>query len=219
MTTYVIQFSHWFSSPPIVESRRTTLPPGFLVQEDHIMNPELLSGIAPATKYIQNPKHPLDPLTAAEIIQISTLLKTQGPGTKHSLHFKTIGITEPPKSTLRAFLSSERNGLKPAILPRRASALFYVRGTSDLFLAGIDLSANCLDKIEQLDSRIHAQVDVDEAIEMRELCLQHPKVLEAIEKLNIPNDLKIVCDPWPYGRDHGEEFPRLCQARYLPPYN
>jgi primary-amine oxidase len=178
------------------------------------MNPEPVSRLVPVTIPLQSQKHPLDPLTAAEIIQISTLLKTQGPGKEHGLHYKAIGIIEPPKSTIRAFLSSERDGLKPTTLPRRASALFYHRGTSDLFLAEIDLGSNCIDKIEQLESRIHAQADIDEIVAIRDLCLEHPKVLEAIRKFKIPEDLTVVCDTWPYGRDHGEEFPRSVQVRH-----
>lgn len=178
------------------------------------MNPEPVSRIASATTPLQTQKHPLDPLTAAEIGQVSTLLKTQGPGKEYGIHFKAIGIIEPPKSKLRAFLSAERDGLKPTPLPRRASSLFYHRGTSDLFLAEVDLSINKIDTIKQLESRIHAQADIDEAVMMRDLCLQDAKVLEAIEKFNIPGDLTVVCDTWPYGRDHGEEFPRSVQARY-----
>jgi primary-amine oxidase len=177
------------------------------------MNPEPVSRIASTTKALQSPKHPLDPLTAAEIIQVSSLLKSQEPGKKHGLHFKAIGIIEPPKRELRAFLSAERKGLNPTLLPRRASALFYHRGTSDIFLAEVDLGVNRVDKIEQLESRVHAQADIDEAVMMRDLCLQHPKILEAIRKFKIPENLTVVCDTWPYGRDHGEECPRLVQAR------
>jgi primary-amine oxidase len=162
---------------------------------------------------VQTQKHPLDPLTSAEIIQVSTLLKTQGPGKEYGVHFKTMGIIEPPKAKLRAFLSSERSGLKPTPLPRRASSLFYHRGTSDLFLAEIDLGLNRIEKIQQLESRIHAQADIDEAVMMRDVCLQHPKVLEALKKFKIPEDLTVACDTWPYGRDHGGEFPRSIQVR------
>ena len=174
------------------------------------MNPESASRIASAKILLESQKHPLDPLTAAEIIQTASLIKTQGPG--NGVHFKAIGIIGPPKSELRSFLSAERGGLKPTPLPRRASALFYHRGTSDLFLAVVDLSLNRIDKVERLESRVHAQADIDEAIMMRDICLQHPKILEAIKKFKIPADLTVVCDTWPYGRDHGEEFPRSIQV-------
>jgi Cu2+-containing amine oxidase len=45
------------------------------------------------------PKHPLDPITAAGIVQVSTLLKAHSPNEK--LHFKIITIIEPPKYQLR----------------------------------------------------------------------------------------------------------------------
>lgn len=124
------------------------------------------------------------------------------------------GIIEPPKATLRAFLLSERQGIDSTPLPRCASALFYHRGTSDLFLAEVNLSSNHIEKIEQLESRIHTQADIDEAVTVRDACLQHPKVLDAIKKFKVPEDLTVVCDTWPYGRDHGHEFPRLVQASH-----
>lgn len=178
------------------------------------MNQVVIPRIEPVAISLQTQKHPLDPLTSEEIIQVSALLKTQGPGKEHGLHFKAIGIIEPPKSKLRAFLSTERKGPKPNHLSRRASALFYHRGTSDLFLAEIDLSLNIIDKIDKLASRIHAQADIDEAILMRDLCLQHHTVLETIKKFKIPEDLTVTCDTWPYGRDHGEELSRLVQVKY-----
>jgi primary-amine oxidase len=179
------------------------------------MSQVVVPRIEPVAMSLEAQKHPLDPLTSEEIIQVSALLKTQGAGKEHGLHFKAIGIIEPPKSKLRAFLSAERNGPKPNHLLRRASALFYHRGTSDLFLAEIDLCLNVIDKIDKLASRIHAQADIDEAILMRDLCLQHPTVLEAIKKFKIPEDLTVVCDTWPYGRDHGEEFPRSVQVKFF----
>ena len=180
------------------------------------MNQEAAPQFERAIMSLQAEKHPLDPLTSEEIIQVSSLLKAHGPGKENGLHFKAIGIIEPPKSNLRAFLSAERNGQRPSHLPRRACALFYHRGTADLFLAEVDLGANYIDKVEKLASRIHAQADIDEAVLMRDLCLEHPTVLEAIKKFKIPEDLTVVCDTWPYGRDHGEEFPRLTQVMSFP---
>lgn len=168
-----------------------------------------------AEKPLAVKKHPLDPLTSTEIIQVSTLLKLQGVGKDQGLHFKAISIIEPPKSELRAFLSAERNDLNLTPPARRASALFYHRGTSDLSLAELNLDLNCVENIRKLESRIHAQADNDETILLREACLKHPKVLEAIKRFKLPEDLTVACDNWPYGRDHGNEFPRLVQVRSL----
>jgi len=159
-------------------------------------------------------KQPLDPLTAAEIIQISSLLKAQA--ANQGLHFKYINIIEPPKHELRSFILAERNGDSSHPRPaRRASVLYYHRGTSDLFLAMVNVDLNHVESVQQLESRLHAQADVDEILAMRKLCLQHPRVLEAIKRFKIPDHMKVACDTWPYGRDSEDNHPRYVQVRAL----
>lgn len=139
--------------------------------------------------------HPLDPLKREEVTQISDLVKQHEQG--QNVHFKHIAIIEPPKALLRDYLAKERAGSKDASsLPRRASALYYHRGTSDLFLAFVNLSSQKVEKLEKLDSRYHAQADIDEIIMMRDICLSHPKVLEAVEKLQLPPGSILVADTW-----------------------
>jgi primary-amine oxidase len=162
------------------------------------------------------PKHPLDPITAAEIVQVSTLLKAHSPNEK--LHFKIITIIEPPKYQLRGFLASERNGEAKLTLPRRASALYYFRGTANLFLAEVNVDSNSVESVKKLDPQFHGQNDIDEMMEMRDTCLQDPTVLEEIKKFKLPEDMEVVCDGWPYGRDSEDDLPRYVQVRVLYTY-
>jgi primary-amine oxidase len=161
------------------------------------------------------PKHPLDPLTADEILKVSALLKAHSP--KQSLHFKIITIIEPPKTQLRPFLKAERNGAIKENLPRKASSLYYHRGTADLFLAEVNLDSNSVESVKKLDPQFHGQNDIDESNGLRIACLRHPKVLEEINKFKLPEHLEVVCDPWPYGRDSEKHLPRYVQvsSRYL----
>ncbi|KAG9238006.1 putative copper amine oxidase [Amylocarpus encephaloides] len=159
---------------------------------------------------MSSPKHPLDPLTASEIVQISSLLKDKSPNQK--LHFKVISIAEPPKNLLRNFLIDERNGRSVPPLPRRATALYYLRGMSDMFLSTIDLDRNDVVDVKQMEGHFHGQADVNEILEIREACLKHPKVVEAIEKYKLPGHLKVACDTWPYGRDSDDHHPRYVQC-------
>ncbi|KAI9729382.1 MAG: hypothetical protein M1834_006906 [Cirrosporium novae-zelandiae] len=155
--------------------------------------------------------HPLDPLTASEVIQISTLLKNKE--SQHSLHFKFINIIEPPKKQLVPYLTAERSGSSHRpLLERRANALYYHRGTADLFLAQINLSTKRIEHIELLDKRYHAQGDIDELVVIRDLCLKHPKVLEEIKRFKLPEGTEVVCDTWSYGRDNGDMGHRLIQC-------
>lgn len=156
-------------------------------------------------------KHPLDPLTAAEILQVSSLLKAKSPD--KSLHFKCINITEPPKPSLRPFLRAEREGTAAASLARKASALYYHRGTSDLFLAEVNLTSNSITKVEKLGAGLHGQNDIDEIIELREACLKDPKVVAEIKRLGLPGGMQVVADTWPYGRDTEDNHPRYIQVR------
>lgn len=156
------------------------------------------------------PKHPLDPLAPAEITQISTLLKDLSPD--RSLHFKIISITELPKAQLRAYLKAERSGTSLPPLPRRASALYYHRGTANLFKATVNVDANTVEHVEKLPSHFHGQADGNEILEMRDACLAHPKVRERIEQYKLPSHLKVVCDTWPYGRDSEDHLPRYVQV-------
>ncbi|KAH9216417.1 putative copper amine oxidase [Leptodontidium sp. 2 PMI_412] len=155
-------------------------------------------------------KHPLDPLNAAEITQVSTLLKAKYPDQR--LHFKIITIFEPPKAKLRPFLKAERNGGTSSPLPRIASALFYHRGTPNLFLAEVNVRSGEIEKIEKLDPGLHGQNDMDEVIELRDACLKDPKVLDEIKKFKLPPHMDVVCDTWPYGRDSEDNLPRYIQC-------
>ncbi|KZF19168.1 hypothetical protein L228DRAFT_215185 [Xylona heveae TC161] len=154
--------------------------------------------------------HPLDPLAAVETIQAAQLLK--GHATGSSLHFKYITIAEPPKNVLRAYLAAERTGKADLPhIPRRASALYYLRGTAELYLAKVNLDDETVDSVEKLPEFFHAQADIDELIVMKDACLQHPRVRAEIERFRLPKGTTVVCDLWPYGRDTGGTSRRMIQ--------
>jgi primary-amine oxidase len=157
-------------------------------------------------------KHPLDPLTAEEILQVSVLLKASNP--RKSLHFKIITILEPPKAQLRPFLIAERNGILKTRIPRKASSLYYHLGTTDLFLAKVNLDSHSVESIKKLAPELHGQNDMDESMALRDACLSHPKVLAEIKKFRLPEHLEVACDPWPYGRDSDKNMPRYVQVSF-----
>ncbi|KAH7176895.1 copper amine oxidase [Dactylonectria macrodidyma] len=159
--------------------------------------------------------HPLDPLTPGEIIAAAKLVRSRNEG--KGVHFKNITLIEPPKKDLREFLAAERKGsASPVTLTRRASALYYQKKgetlTADLFVATVDLGASVVEQVENLDTRYYGQADMDEVVEVRDKCLSHPKVIERIAKYRMPENLEVVCDTWPYGRDSDELNGRLAQC-------
>ncbi|KAH9906005.1 copper amine oxidase [Xylariomycetidae sp. FL2044] len=155
--------------------------------------------------------HPLDPLTPTEIAVAATLIKGSQPD--GSVHFKHITLIEPPKSQLRKFLAAERKGATGIPTPiRRASALFYRRGTAHLFVATVDLKGGKLERVEKLDDKYHAHADVNEANEVRSRCLSNPTVQKRIAQYELPKHFTVVCDTWPYGRDTGGRSRRMVQC-------
>lgn len=162
---------------------------------------------------VQTVQHPLDPITASEITTVSALVKSHPQNSGKNLHFKRIEIIEPPKSAIRKFLKAERSGSSSLPrLPRKASALWYHLGTSDLYLAVVDLDSRKITNVELLDKQFHAQADTDEIVHIRDVCMAHPKILEQLEKFKLPPNTKVVCDTWPYGRDDGVVGPRYVQC-------
>jgi primary-amine oxidase len=81
-----------------------------------------------------------------------------------------------------------------------------------MFLATINIFENFVKEIKQIESHFHGQADVDEILDMRDACLKQPEVIEAIEKYQLPDHLKVVCDSWPYGRDSDDHHPRYVQV-------
>jgi primary-amine oxidase len=54
--------------------------------------------------------------------------------------------------------------------------------------------------------------DVDEIIEIENLCLKHPAVIAEIEKMKLPEGYTVCNDPWIYGTDDENESRRLFQC-------
>lgn len=71
-----------------------------------------------------------------------------------------------------------------------------------------------MESIKKLAPELHGQADIDEVIALRDACLKHPKVLEAIKEFQLPEHLEVACDPWPYGRDSEKNLPRYAQVSY-----
>ncbi|KAJ9137077.1 Amine oxidase [Pleurostoma richardsiae] len=155
--------------------------------------------------------HPLDPLTPTEIVNVAKLIKSHNQRT--GVHFKNIVLIEPPKANLRKFLAAERRAsVLPPAPARRASSLYYLRGTADLYFAIVNLDTSEIEDTEKLDSKYHGQADMDEVLVVRDKCLSHPKVVERIKEYGLPDDMVVVCDTWPYGRDSGDATQRLAQC-------
>lgn len=81
--------------------------------------------------------------------------------------------------------------------------LYYHRGTSDLFRAAVDLGGDevglesgKVEIVKKLEEGFHAQADIDEILEMRDVCLADERVGEEVRRYGLPEGMRVVCDTW-----------------------
>jgi primary-amine oxidase len=74
-------------------------------------------------------------------------------------------------------------------------------------VAEVNVDSNSVESVKKLDPQFHGQNDIDEMMDLRDICVQNPIVLEEVKKFKLPKDMEIVCDGWPYGRDSEDHFP------------
>ena len=72
--------------------------------------------------------HPLNPLTANEILSAAHLIRSKYPD-RSTLHFKAITLEEPAKAVLLPFLDAEHNGGNLPQIDRTAFVSYYIRNT------------------------------------------------------------------------------------------
>ena len=80
------------------------------------------------------PKHPLDPLSAAEFRQVAAALRRDS-GVTERYRFASIALEEPPKTDVRAWQVGDP-------VPRRALAVVWDRADNRTYEAIVDLSAD-----------------------------------------------------------------------------
>lgn len=103
------------------------LLPLVIFMEQVLVSPPLVEGK-------ESPlKHPLGPLTAAEISESARLIKQFWP-TNTNLQFKSITLREPNKVELALFLAAEHAGQRTPTADRRSFVLYYIRNTVCYFL-------------------------------------------------------------------------------------
>ncbi|KAH6975115.1 amine oxidase [Ilyonectria sp. MPI-CAGE-AT-0026] len=155
--------------------------------------------------------HPFDPLTPGEIKLAVSILENALPGAP--LRYKRIDILEPIKKDAVPYLDAERQG---SPLPKKPARLlfcyFHRKDTGGFFKAVVDVGAMKPVYIKELPKDIQGPADIDELIEIEEVCMRHPAVLAEIEKMQLPEGFTVCNDPWIYGTDSSTETRRLAQC-------
>lgn len=129
--------------------------------------------------------HPLDPITPGEIHSAALIIRNQYP--REQIRFKLIDIYDCPKEEVKKYLERQQLGQNPNQLPdRRARVYFHLK--SDLYLlhkAVVNITARKVEKDDSLND-VQGSVDFEEWADVEEACNTHPKVLEQVKRLRLP---------------------------------
>jgi len=155
--------------------------------------------------------HPFDPLSPTEITRATSILHRSYP-VDTPIHFKAIALNEPPKALVLPYLDAEHRGSPLPIVPRTAYALYVLLNTSKAFEAIIDLGTGKLASNAEIPYECHAAADPTELSEIEEIALKSPEIQKEIERLKLPKEAVIACDPWTYGSDGDDDQTRKWQC-------
>ncbi|KAK5137151.1 hypothetical protein LTR08_000656 [Meristemomyces frigidus] len=175
------------------------------------MAAEAVSSSLPLRTAKQDEFHPLAPLSAAEIGDAVSLIKSQWPA-KTDIHFKLVTLEEPAKAQTVPYLEAEFHGYNLPKIDRRAMVNYYLRKTSKFHEAVVNLTQQSIQYNVRLGPSVHAPADGEEIIAVEHIALADEGVKAEIAKLQLPEGTKIVVDPWIYGSDGVDDDARMFQT-------
>lgn len=153
--------------------------------------------------------HPFDSVLDSEVRLASKLVKDAHPAS-HNVHFNQIDRVDPPKQDMIKYLEAERAGLPLPQIPR-VLYVYYQTNTSTFNKALVNVTNRHIITKQQLPEGVVGPFLPDDVMDWEEHCMSHPKVLEQIEKLQLPKGYKVRTDPWIYATDDPNEKRPLVQ--------
>lgn len=143
-----------------------------------------------AGKAASEPKHPLDPLTEAEIALAVSLCRKE----KEDVIFNSVNLLEPKKADLQRWL----NGASPT-LHRFADVIASGRG-SKVYDVIVDLTDKRIAKWDEPPG-VFPGITMEDLAIVEGIVRTDPKVIEQCGISGIPpEDMhKVYCDPWTIG--------------------
>jgi len=139
--------------------------------------------------------HPLDPLSAAEIAQVTASVRGQhatGPGWR----FAAVDLAEPGKAELAAFAAGQP-------VPRTAAAVCWNRTDGQAYRASVRLSGAAGASVtgwQHLPGQ-HPNMTADEWHECDQMLRADPRVIAALAARGLPDPGRVLTDVWAYGAD------------------
>ncbi len=155
--------------------------------------------------------HPLDPLSPNEIITAATILRSAYP-VDSPIHFKAVTLNEPAKHLVIPYLDAEHKGSALPVVPRTAYILYVTVNTHKTFEAVIDFASRKLISNTEIPEDCHAAADTSELYEIEKIALSSQEVQKELERLKLPPESIVACDPWTYGSDGDDDVTRKWQC-------
>jgi primary-amine oxidase len=134
--------------------------------------------------------HPLDPLSAEEIGQVTGIVRRDrevGEGWR----FASIELREPAKADLPALESGE-------LAKREAIVVCWNRGDGQAYRAAVSLTNDTVTAWEHLPGQ-QPNMTLDEWHECDVMLRSHPAVIEALARRGITDRSRVLFDMWAYG--------------------
>lgn len=153
--------------------------------------------------------HPFQSVQDYEVALAAKLIKDAHAADGH-LHFVQVDRADPPKNDMKEYLQAEHAGLPLPEIPRVLYVYYYTRKTV-FNKALVNVTAKHIITKTQLPKGVVGPFLPDDYLHWEKICLNHPKVLEEIDKLKLPPGYSVRTDPWIYATDDVNETRALVQ--------
>jgi primary-amine oxidase len=156
---------------------------------------DLTFEIAASTEAI---KHPLDPLSAAELTAAVRILAREE-HLRSSVRIVSINLAEPPKSLVEKYLPGSPS-------ERKVLAVLVDRGKHASYEVLVDLVAASVASVKQLPDGVQPSIMLDEFSECEQAVRRSPLFQAALRKRGVENAQLVMVEPWSAGL-YGTELP------------
>lgn len=157
-------------------------------------------------------KHPLDPLTAEELITVADIIRKNGGGTLSSnIMFCACNLEEPTKEEVWAYDDALSKGLNPPNIERVAQLILYDRASHKTYEAYISLDRRCVNSLVFIPG-VQPPFAAGEYEEMEQIVLKDLEVRKIIEDRGLDIN-KVMVETWSVGyfREEDNASRRLCR--------
>src|ERR1700691_1893770 len=154
---------------------------------------------APSEKINDAPRHPLDPLYAAELEEVVQILARER-YLGDNVRTASINLIEPAK----AFVEAHQPG---APFERKALAVLLDRGKRASYEAVVDLVNKSVSSGTPLPSGVQPSIMLDEFSEVEQAVHRSPLFQAALKKRGVTDANLVMVEPWSAGM-YGTELPQ-----------